>query len=370
MFTAFNGDAYQSDVYRSAVDSIARNAAKLKGSYMIKSPDHTMKEGGSKLNRLLQIEPNPYMSAYDMLYKLVTHYFLYNNAFAFLQKDDNGNLTGIYPLNPLHIDFVSSRGGELFCQFLFIGGREVTLPYADIIHLRRNFNSSDLLGEANTALSPALQLAHTQSEGIAHGIKAGANIRGLIKTPQIVGLEDLKNAKDAFVKDYLSITNNGGVAALDARFEYVPLESKPYPIDSELLQTVKCKIYDYLGVSEKIVNSSYTEDEWASFYESTIEPISLQLSLEFTRKVFTERERAFGNIIQFESGRLQFAVTPTKINLIKELVPYGLLTINQALEILNLPSVTGGDRRFQTLNVVNADKADQYQLGEGKEQTP
>ena len=50
--------------------------------------------------------------------------------------------------------------------------------------------------------------------------------------------------------------------------------------------------------------------------------------------------------------------------MIKELVPYGILTINQALEILNLPAVEDGDRRLQTLNVVNAQKADQYQIGE------
>ena len=122
-----------------------------------------------------------------------------------------------------------------------------------------------------------------------------------------------------------------------------------------------------MGVSERIVNSSYTEDEWAAFYESTIEPIALQLSLEFTRKIFNEREQSFGNQILFESGRLQFSSNATKINLISQLIPYGLLTINQALEILNLPQVEDGDKRLQTLNVVDAQKANKYQLSEAKE---
>ena len=88
----------------------------------------------------------------------------------------------------------------------------------------------------------------------------------------------------------------------------------------------------------------------------------MQFSLEFTRKIFNERERAFGNSILFESGRLQFSSNATKVNLIKELMPYGLLTINQALEILNLPSVEDGEKRLQTLNVVSADEAHQYQM--------
>ena len=43
-------------------------------------------------------------------------------------------------------------------------------------------------------------------------------------------------------------------------------------------------------------------------------------------------------------------------------MPYGLLTINQALEMLNLPSVEGGEKRLQTLNVVSADEAHKYQM--------
>jgi len=84
--------------------------------------------------------------------------------------------------------------------------------------------------------------------------------------------------------------------------------------------------------------------------------------MEFTAKVFTDREQAFGNSIVFESGRLQFSSNKTKVELIKELMPLGLLTVNQALEILNMPGIEGGDKRLQTLNVVDANKANQYQL--------
>ena len=42
----------------------------------------------------------------------------------------------------------------------------------------------------------------------------------------------------------------------------------------------------------------------------------------------------------------------------------GLFTINEGREIFNLAPVDGGDKRIQTLNVVDAGKANQYQLGE------
>ena len=107
VFTPWSGDAYSNDIYRAAVDAIARNAAKLKGSHVIHYPDRNEIAKNSKLNRLLQVQPNPYMSAFDMLYKMVTHYFLYNNAFACLQKDERGQVIGIYPLRALHVDFLA-----------------------------------------------------------------------------------------------------------------------------------------------------------------------------------------------------------------------------------------------------------------------
>ena len=368
IFTPWSGDAYSNDIYRAAVDAIARNAAKLKGSHVIHYQDRNEPAKSSKLNRLLQVQPNPYMSAFDMLYKMVTHYFLYNNAFAYLQKDGRGQVVGIYPLKAMHVDFLTDHSNELYCKFLFSNSREVILPYADIIHLRRNFNENDLLGDPNTALGPALELAHTQNEGYINAIKTSANIRGILKFTQIMAPEKLKEEKERFINDYLSIANDGGVVATDQKMEYQPIELKPAIIDDKQIQAIKTKIYDYLGVSEAIVNSSYTEDQWAAFYESTLEPIAVQMSLEFTRKIFNEREQAFGNSIIFESGRLQFSSNATKVNLIAQLMPYGLLTINQALEILNLPGVEDGDKRLQTLNVVDANKANQYQLNEPKKE--
>ena len=162
--------------------------------------------------------------------------------------------------------------------------------------------------------------------------------------------------------DYLSIGNDGGIVAVDNQCDYQPIESQAASISGEQAALIRDKIYSYLGISQKIVDSTYTENEFAAFYESVIEPTATALSLEFTRKLFNDREQAFGNQIVFESGRLQFSSNQTKVSLIKELLPLGILSVNQALEILNLAPIEGGDKRLQTLNVVDADKATEYQL--------
>lgn len=363
VFSSWSGDAYSNDIYRGAVDAIARNIGKLKGSHVIRYADHEKKEGDCKLNRLLQCRPNPYMSAYDFLYKLATHYYLYNNAFALLQREGR-SVTAIYPITATNCEMLTDGANNLYCRFTFKSGKQCVFPYSEIIHLRRNFNNDDLLGDGNGALFPALELAHTQNEGIISGIKAGANIRGILKFTQIMSPTQLQKEKEAFINDYLTVSNDGGVVATDQKMEYTPIESNPVILSADQTQEVKAKIYDYLGVTEKIVNSSYSEDEFSAFYESTIEPFAVALSMEFTAKVFNDREQAFGNSIIFESGRLQFSNNGTKVKLIKELLPMGILTFNQALEILNLPAVADGDKRIISLNYIDLEHATEYQLKE------
>lgn len=364
-FSAFTGDAYSNDIFREGVDAIARNAGKLKGSHVIKYRDHDREEGDCKINRLLQVRPNPFMSAYDFIYKLVTRLYLYNNSFAYIDRDQRGNVVGLYPITASHVDLLSDQSGRLFCGFLLRSGRQIVLPYEDIIHLRRFFNDDDILGADNFAIVPGLELAQTQNEGLVNGIKSGASIRGILKFTQIMSPEKLKAEKDAFISDYLEIGNDGGVVATDQKMDYQPIESKPIVLNADQTKAIREKVFSYLGVTEAIVSSSYTEDQFSAFYESTIEPIATALSQEMTAKIFSEREQAFGNEIIFESGRLQFTSNSTKVNLIAQLVPLGLLTINQALEILNLPGVADGDRRLQALNMIDADQANAYQVGEG-----
>lgn len=364
IFTAWSGDAYSNDIYREAVDAIARNVAKLKGSHVITFADHSRAEGRCNINRLLQVEPNEFMTAYDFLYKLTTHYYLYNNAFAYIQRDRSGSVTALYPVRPTTADFLADTAGTLYVKFTLATGKSYILPYSDVIHLRRHYNNGDLLGDNNEAINPALELAHTQNEGIVNGIKSGVTLRGILHYTQILAPEVLAENKARFMKDYLTIENSGGVVATDQSAEYTPIESKPLVVDASQMKAAQDKIYNYLGISEEIVKSNYTDAQWAAFYESIVEPLALLMGLEFTRKLFSRREQAFGNSIIFESGRLQFISNENKISLLKEIMPMGLLTVNQALEVLNLPSVPDGDRRIQSLNYVDQAQATTYQLAQ------
>lgn len=364
-FSSWGGNAYENDVYREAVDSIARNVGKLKGTYIIKNGNSKRPGNDARLNRLLQIAPNKYMSAYDYLYKITTHLFLYNNSFSLLDKDDRGNVLAIYPITCNNAQFLEDERGELFIRFYLNNGKQFISPYSNIIHLRRNFNSNELLGDNNSALYSTLELAEAQAQGLTNAIKSSASIRGILKFENVLAPNLMKQQKEEFVNDYLSIENSSGIVAVDNKSTYTPIQNNPNIIDGDQMREVKTKVFNYLGISESIVNSSYNEDQWGAFYESIIEPLAVQLSLEFTKKIFNEREIAFGNEIVFDSGRLIYSSNATKVNMVQNLLPMGIFTLNEAREIFNLAPLEGGDKRIQSLNYIDQEKANEYQLGGG-----
>jgi len=371
IFTAFSGDAYDSDVVRAAVDAIARNAAKLRAKH-IRRVNGQIQETGSGIERLLTVRPNPYMDAYTFLYKVITQLYLQNNAFVFIDIDRiSKQIRGFYPVNAATTEFLEYQGG-IYAKFHFMSGQQVVLPYEDLIHLRRFFYKNDLYGEpSDRALNPTLQLIKTTDEGIINAIKSSAFLRGILKFTQMLKPEDMKKQRDMFVKDYLDITNNGGVAATDNKADYIPINNEPKMTNAAQMEFIKKKVYNYFGVNEKIIQSNYTEDEWNAFYESTIEPLAIQMSLEFTSKLFTDNERAHGNEIIFESNRLQYASMSTKLNLL-QMVDRGPMTPNEWRAALNLPPIEGGDVPIRRLDTAEVKPVQDLggEDNEGQERTP
>ena len=346
-FSSFSGTGYNSAAFRAAVDAIGRHTAKLQV--------HSDDKG---LEALLASAPNAYMSGYDLLYKTAAAYFTHNNAFMLLQRNDTERITAIYPITPQSVEFRPGSDGALYLESLFPDGRQVTFAYSDMIHLRRHFLTNDLLGDSNAPLFPLLDTAETLNQGISASVKNGTSIRGVLKFTSLVNPAQVKAEKERFVSDYFNPGNSGGIAATDQRFDFVPANVTPYNVPKEQIEAVNRQIYDYLGVGASIINGTYTENEFSAFYESIVEPFALQLSQEFKLKSGVE--------VTFTAERMEFSSADTKIKLLHEAAPLGLITVNEARKLLALPPVDDGDRRLQSLNYVSADKADAYQLEESE----
>lgn len=362
--TNYNAEIYNDLAVRSCVDTIARHVAKLKPIHIIQD-DNGRNTQKSAINNLLANRPNIYMSTSDFLYKVASQLLYYGNAFVYIQKDNKQNINGFYP-----IDFTSCELKEydnnLYLKFNFNNAKNIVIPYTDIIHIRRNYSTHDLLGQ--DAYKPLLETLTNLSksrQSISNKVENGGKISGILKLSGMVSQSEWKTKAELFADWFKSSTSkSGGVATIDSTADFIPVSTKAESAEEAQLKYLQSEVYSYFGINEAIVNGSYNETEWQAFYESIIEGIKIQLSQEFTAKVFTEKEKEYGNIIDFNSNRLTYASTTNKVNMVKELGALGLLTTNEARELFDLPPVEDGDKRLVSLNYINADKADEYQLKE------
>ena len=354
-FYSWNGKLYQSDIVRSAIRPKARAIGKAVGKHIRKSVEGTSVNPEPYMRFLLE-EPNPLMTGQQLQEKLATQLELNNNAFAYINRDTNGLPMEIYPITAIATEAVT-KNGQLYLRFNLLNGNEVTFKYSDIIHLRKDYNENDIFGDSNAeALTPLMEIVNTTDQGIVKAIKNSNIVKWLLMFKQTLRPEDLKESAKRFVEDYLDVEGDSiGVAATDAKADAKQVEPKDYvPNEKQMDKTVQ-RIYSFFNTNDKIVQAKYTEDEWISYYETSVEPDIIQLSNEYTRKLFSRRERGHGNKIMFESSDLSFASMDTKLKLV-DYVDRAILTPNEVREILGRAPYEGGDEFIRRLDTRPADE--------------
>lgn len=349
-------------VARECIDTIATHAAKM-------IPRHYQEKNGIKnhiqgeINYILSIKPNPFMTVYDFLYKTISLLLAQNNEYIYVDIDDNGYLVGLYPLNPLFCLLVE-YDGKVWLKFQFINGNIYYMEYEKTIHLRRFYTGHDFYGDSNSTLNKSIETQTVADDGIKNAIKISNSLRGIIKASNsMLKNKDVQAMRDDFIKDLLE--SEKGIAGLDAKLDFKEINLNPVLLDKEQLEIVNGNIYKYFRISEKIVESNFTDEEWSAFYESIIEPLAIQMEQAFTTTIFNKESIKKGHRIEFSVNRIKYAKTETKISLLKEVGVLGIIKVDEGREILDLPAIGGeeGNKRLQTLNVINSNLADTYQGG-------
>lgn len=369
-YRSFDGNALNIDLVRACVDALARNIAKMSLRPIVMNKDGTTTiDNISDIAKVLK-HPNQYMTMYDFLYKVSAMYYLNNNAFIYPEYDEKGYLVALHPINYSTFKLYE-LDNKLYASFRLRYTRTYTIAYDRIIHLRNHFIQDDLMGDANNALYTACELIGAQNQGIINGIKNSAIIRGILKTINVIKDEDLEKAKQRFIKDNLSAQNNGGVIAVDGKFDYQNIESKPYIVDSATMEQAKNKIFSYFGVNEEFLQNKFTSEQYEAVYEGRLEPFAILITDSLTYSLYTERERGFGNEIEVNMSRLKYQPTATIVNVISATKELGLFTRDDYRSMLGytpLGHERGGDEiMIATNNYVKESDIKNTEEDDGKE---
>lgn len=372
-FYAWDGKLYKSDVVRACIRPKSRAIGKTVAKHIRKDPKtQTMVVNPDAYIRFLLEEPNQYMTGHVFQEKMINQLELNGNAFAFIQRDPNGLPVALYPINCTGVNLVVPRdgSGRIYLKFFISGQQPFTVDYENVIHLRKDYYNSDFFGESpGEALTTLMDVVGTSDQSIISAIKNSAVIRWLLKFNTTLRQEDLEANAKKFADGFMSSSSTtGGVAAVDAKADATQIHPDDFVPNAAQTDRTTDRIYSFFNTNKAIVQSSFSENQWISYYENCIEPDITQLSAEFTRKLFTRRERGFGNKIVFESSNLQFASMQTKLSL-QAMVDRGALTPNEWRETLGLGPIEGGEQPIRRLDtaVVTEDAAGNSEGKEGEE---
>lgn len=372
IFNDFGNNINASDVVKICIDRIATHAAKLKPRYVKNLDNSSVVEKKGTLAYLLKYQPNPLMTPYDFIYRVVTLLYLNNNAFIYPVYDENTyELKELWPIKPNSVEAIKDASGDLYLRFSFLDGRAYTLPYESIIHMRRFYGLNDIFGGSgaisdHSAILKTIKINDSVLQGIDNALRSSFQIKGLLKINGLLSEKDKKAQKDEFDRALKEATINGNssIVPVDLKSDYIPLSVDPKLVSGETLTFLQKKIISYFGVSESIYDNKYTEDEYNAFYEGTIEGIAIAFSETFSKALLTRNNLENGEQIVFYSERLQYASWNTKVSAIEKLMGLGILSLNESRSLLGLEPIEGGDKRLQSLNYVDANSANKYQVGE------
>ena len=375
IYSQFGTNIYASDVVQQALKCIADEMKKLKPAHVRKNGNDVIPVS-SDLQDVLN-NPNPLMTTSEFIEKTVWLLLMNYNVFIiptyYTWIDDKTGAEkryyeSLYPINPTQVDFIEDASGRLFVKFWFWNGETTTIPYNDVIHIRYNYSLNQYMGgnrfgqPDHEALLGTLDLNNTMLQGIAKAMNASYAVNGVVKYNTM--LDDGTTAANVKELERKLKNSESGILPLDLKAEFTPFPRDIKLVDQDTLKFVDEKILRNWGISLPILTGDYTKEQYEAFFQKALEPLITAMSQAFTKKVFTSREKAFGNEVKFYPKDLIFMTITQKIELVNLLSPTGALFENEKRTMFGLMPLSELEgKRYMSLNWVDADMASQYQMG-------
>ena len=348
-FTTWGGEIYESELIRSAINARATHISKLRVDL----------QGSARpaLQSKLLKAPNQFQTWSQFLYRVSTILDVHNTAFIVPVYDKYGEPSGIFCPLP-HKTEIVQYGTKPYLVYTF-GWNEraaIELEYCGI--LTKFQYKSDFFGESNHSLFPTMDLIHIQNQGIEEGVKSAATYRFWAQVNNFSKADDLAKERQRFSEENFSKdAQGGGLLLFPNTYQNInQVKSDPFVVQADEMKLIKDNVYQYFMVNEDVLTNKAFGDAWSAFYEGAIEPFAIQFSEVLTKMLFTLREQGNGNRLMLTANRLQYMSNKDKLDVSSQLLDRGIISINDAREIWNMPPVDGGDVRIIRGEYWNADE--------------
>lgn len=348
-YVPFGESIYMSDIIVQAIRCKANEFKKLQPQHVRGFDGQQTTVIDSSIARVLK-RPNEYMTTADFLEKICILLELNKNVFIYPQfyinKAGEKVYTGLYPLKPSQVSYMTDNSGKLYISMQFANGYKYTLPADSVIHWKKDYGVDDYFGgnmfggDDNAGLLKILKRYDQLTQSIAKALEISCKINGLVKYNTYHGDDLLEKSRIEFEKNLQN--NESGILFTDLSAEYTNIPRDTKIVDGETLKFFYDAVLINTGVSLPILKGDYTKAQKEAFYESALESNIISLGQAMSKILFSDREMSYGNDIILYPNEIYFMSMENKIAFAQIAMPSGSMLKDEFRRLFGFPPLPDG----------------------------
>lgn len=313
------------------------------------------------LSEVLYEAPNFDMCASEYWEMQMASLDLWGNAYSAIDRDLDGNVSGLRPLRPEKMTVLRNQRGAIRYVYRAGSAREKVYNEDEIFHIR-GFTVDGLIG-----LSPLRYAAEAigglldANEAAAREFRNGLKVGGFLKTGATTLTAEQRERLRGNLGQFSLPENASKWMVLEAGMEPVSANGiRMNPADAQLLES------RYFGIEEicrafrvppQLIGHTNKSNSWASSLENTnlgflqysLRPVLCRIEQSIVKQLIPRQDRR--NVRpKFSVEGLLRADSAGRAAFYRTMSDLGAFSINDILELEDRPPVDGGDAHLVQLN--------------------
>ena len=368
-FLNFNESPYTLSAFHRCVELISSSVANLPISVLFIDKQGNKKQRNN--HRLNVVFQNMLLSRFQFIHSIVKDVITSGNAFAYIHRDNGGNVKQITYMQPTEVQVVyNKQKGELYYQIPSISKQKI--ESYDMLHLAMN-TKDGIVGTSTLSLMNRTLKGAGYAEATALNLfeNNGQSPRGILTVESQLSPKQ----RDDIKSNWASNLSSNGVCVLQGNMRYQSLSATAN--DQQLLESRKFhqeQICQFMGVPPELLGMKEPkniEELTNQFLTFTLQPIITLIEEEFTRKLFAPSEKNF-RIDLDENSMLRMSKS-SQASYYSTLLQNGCLSINEVRSELGYENIEEqGDKHIIpftniSMNTINNNSDTQEEENEGTE---
>ena len=304
------------------------------------------------VERLMNISPNGYQTAFDFKVALLRSVLLTGNGYAEIIYDNAGRVQKLIPLHPNEVNVKKLTNHRIGYQ-VTDNGKPRPLQQEEILHIRVNSDDGVIGKSPITVCREALGLELAAQEHGSDFFANGIRPFGALKTDKALKSEQFKNLQEG-LEAFAKPGKRFRPLILEGGLEWAPIQISNE--DAEWIESRKFGVADIarmFKISPIFImdysNSTYSNFSEASkaFLQQTLKPWLTNIEPALLMKLIPERNQSMVTI-EFETKDMLRTTAKERFEIYDIAIRNGLMNPDECRRAENMAPREGGNEYSQS----------------------